>query len=49
MGFEYDVILSNFIINLYGRFGLFDDVNRLFYFMSKKDIVFWNLLIAFYV
>ncbi|KAJ8420350.1 hypothetical protein Cgig2_016210 [Carnegiea gigantea] len=49
LGFESDVILTNSIISMYGKFGCLEAANRLFQSMKGRDIVSWNSLIASYV
>ncbi|KMS98259.1 hypothetical protein BVRB_4g094080 [Beta vulgaris subsp. vulgaris] len=49
MGFEYDVILCNSLINMYGKFGWLDAAMKLFNLMTKKDIISWNSIILSYV
>ncbi|KAL2895874.1 hypothetical protein RDABS01_000872 [Bienertia sinuspersici] len=49
MGLDYDVILCNSLISMYGKFGCLDAAIRLFNSISKKDIFSWNSIVASYV
>lgn len=44
--FEYDVVVSSGIIDMYAKCGRMDCARRVFSLARKKDIVLWNTMLA---
>ncbi|XP_068643601.1 pentatricopeptide repeat-containing protein At4g33990 [Aristolochia californica] len=47
-GFEYDVFVSNALINMYAKLGCTGEANQVFEDMTCRDLVTWNSMIAAY-
>ncbi|KAL9264869.1 Pentatricopeptide repeat-containing protein, partial [Drosera capensis] len=47
-GLEFDVYVSNALINMYAKFGFLEQAGRVFDEMIVRDIVSWNSIIAAY-
>lgn len=47
-GLEFDVFVSNALINLYAKFGNLGHAHKVFDQMSVRDLVSWNSIIAAY-
>uniref|UniRef100_A0A2P2QLB0 Pentatricopeptide repeat-containing protein At4g33990 n=1 Tax=Rhizophora mucronata TaxID=61149 RepID=A0A2P2QLB0_RHIMU len=47
-GLEFQLFVSNALINMYAKFGSLEYANRVFDQMVKRDIVSWNSIIAAY-
>lgn len=45
-GFESDVVVSTAVINMYGKCGILDDAQKLFYKMPERNVISWNAMIA---
>ena len=48
-GYTTDILITNTLIDMYGKFGFLDDARRIFDRMSYHDIVSWNAMIVGYV
>ncbi|KAH1106165.1 hypothetical protein J1N35_009933 [Gossypium stocksii] len=47
-GLEYDLFVSNALINMYAKFGKFANAQKVFDNMVVRDVVSWNSIIAAY-
>ncbi|KAG9451044.1 hypothetical protein H6P81_011009 [Aristolochia fimbriata] len=47
-GFECDVFVSNALINMYAKLGRAREANRVFEYMTCRDLVTWNSMVAAY-
>ncbi|KAB2018347.1 hypothetical protein ES319_D08G224200v1 [Gossypium barbadense] len=47
-GLEYDLFVSNALINMYAKFGKFANAQKVFDNMVVRDMVSWNSIIAAY-
>lgn len=47
-GLEFDVFVSNALINLYAKFCILDHAQKVFDLMKVRDLVSWNSIIAAY-
>ncbi|KAF9602737.1 hypothetical protein IFM89_030625 [Coptis chinensis] len=47
-GLEFDVYVSNALINMYAKFGMLELAKSIFYQVMVRDLVSWNSLIAAY-
>ncbi|KAL6990333.1 hypothetical protein U1Q18_048977 [Sarracenia purpurea var. burkii] len=45
-GIDFDVVLRNSMLDLYGKCGAFDYAETLFESMAEKDTVSWNIMIC---
>ncbi|ERM99167.1 hypothetical protein AMTR_s00092p00052470 [Amborella trichopoda] len=48
MGFQFDLILGNAVITMYGKNGAMDDAHRIFMLMDEKCLVSWNAMVTNY-
>lgn len=48
-GFESDVLVGNYLINMYAKCGSLEDACRVFDKLPKQDAVTWNVVIAGYI
>ncbi|KAL8156215.1 hypothetical protein AgCh_001344 [Apium graveolens] len=47
-GLEFDLFVGNALINMYAKFGLLGNAQKVFDLMEERDLVSWNSLIAAY-
>ncbi|XWS39950.1 hypothetical protein CRYUN_Cryun18bG0098300 [Craigia yunnanensis] len=47
-GLEFDLFVSNALINMYAKFGKLEHAHRVFDHMVVRDVVSWNSIIAAY-
>lgn len=47
-GLEFDSVLSNALVNIYGKCGFLKDARKLFDQMTERNVVSWNAIIAAY-
>ncbi|KAI5081248.1 hypothetical protein GOP47_0004431 [Adiantum capillus-veneris] len=47
-GFECDLFVANTLVDMYGKCGLLEDAQEVFYEMPLHDVISWNALIAGY-
>ncbi|OMO63223.1 hypothetical protein COLO4_32647 [Corchorus olitorius] len=47
-GLEFDLFVSNALINMYSKFGQLEHAQKVFNHMVERDVVSWNSIIAAY-
>jgi pentatricopeptide repeat protein len=47
-GFQYDIVVANALVDMYGKCGSIDDARNIFDKMPQRDVISWNAMIAGY-